>query len=109
MITFTKHINIQKVLLVSVLSTRATARTLFHDVIRNYKNRNKFKLDFKHIEFASRSFIDELNSLIVNHPHISFKKVNMNKQVKQMDELVHNKNDYAWEYNNKHESDLVVI
>lgn len=45
-------------------------------------------LDFEGIEFASRSFMDELNIIIRENDRADVKKINMNGQVRKMDELV---------------------
>jgi hypothetical protein len=81
-----KYIEIRRILDVSVLSTRATARYLFNKEIKKY-SQDSFKLDFKGIEFASRSFMDELNLLIKKYS-LAVHKINMNSQIQQMDELV---------------------
>jgi hypothetical protein len=71
---------------VGVLAARATARRLFREQIEESSS-DSFKLDFNGIEFASRSFMDELNLLIKDHSY-RVHKINMNSQVQQMDELV---------------------
>ena len=84
--TSAEHISLAKVLSVSVLSTRATARYLFDEAMRISKK--IIILDFQGIEFASRSFMDEINYLISSQDQKEFTMVNRNDQVKKMDELV---------------------
>lgn len=89
MIMSIKCINISHILEVSVLATRATARRLFSEQIEQSPS-NNFELDFSGVEFASRSFMDELNLLVQDHSY-SIHKINMNRQVQQMDKLVQKK------------------
>jgi hypothetical protein len=87
MSTSVKKIEIKKILEVEVLALRATARRLLNEEVRN-SSYTKFKLDFRGIEFASRSFMDELNALLKENSVCTFKKINMNEQIQQMDHLV---------------------
>ena len=80
------RINIQKYLQVSVLSNRSTAKVLLDEALKN-KN-TSIVLDFADIEFASRSFLDELNYLINENDDKSFVKINMTNQLQKMDYLV---------------------
>lgn len=84
---FVKHIELSDKLNVSVLSNRATARVLFKKEIKNTLY-PQIRIDFKNIEFASRSFLDELNYLMANKKLINIQKVNMNEQVLRMEKLV---------------------
>lgn len=84
---FAKHIDLAKVLDVSVLSNRATARYLFENKIEKSLS-PKIRLDFKDVEFASRSFLDELNYHLKEKRFVSIEKINMNDQVLKMDHLV---------------------
>lgn len=86
---FAKRINIYEVLSVNILATRPTARILLYRAMERYTNK-KIKLDFKSIEFAARSFMDEMNIIIKKHPERVFYKTNMNDQVQKMDNLVLN-------------------
>ncbi len=91
---FVKDIKVRKFLGVTVLSNRATARALVKEIkIKKWK---KVKLDFDGIEFASRSFLDELNSKIKEINNIKFNKINMNDQVTKMDALVQSKKIRNW-------------
>ncbi|MCH8549755.1 MAG: STAS-like domain-containing protein [Balneolaceae bacterium] len=81
-----KKILVRNALSASIMSTRATARVLF-----NLAMEAKCKiveLDFSNIEFASRSFLDELNCLIENQSEISVRKTNLNEQVEKMEKVV---------------------
>lgn len=82
---FDKHIKLRKVFQVTALNNRATARKLVEKINRSWAN--TVILDFEYIEFASRSFLDELNSHL---PHIDkeIKKVKMNASVKEMGKIV---------------------
>ncbi|WP_440999825.1 STAS-like domain-containing protein [Fodinibius sp. SL11] len=82
---FDKHINLRKEFDVSALNNRATAKKLVKRIESSWAN--TVVLDFSDIEFASRSFLDELNSHL---PHVDkeVKKTNMNASVREMDELV---------------------
>jgi len=82
---FDKHINLRKEFDVSALNNRATAKKLVKRIESSWVN--TVVLDFSDIEFASRSFLDELNSHL---PHIDkeVKKTKMNASVREMDELV---------------------
>lgn len=84
---FAKHIDLAKVLDVSVLSNRATARHVYESKIEKSWS-PKIRLDFRGIDFASRSFLDELNHHLTEKKFTSFEKVNMNEQILKMDELV---------------------
>lgn len=87
---FAKHIFIYELLNVSVLSNRATARALFNQEIKN-SYAISFNIDFKNIEFASRSFLDELNYHLSTKKFCSINKLHMNDQVTRMNELVQRK------------------
>lgn len=89
---FIKRINLQRDFGVSSLSTRATAKKLINRIESSWVN--TVVLDFSDIEFASRSFLDELNSHL---PHIvkEIKKINMSSSVKEMDELVQKPKDHS--------------
>lgn len=107
---FAKHIALKKVLSVSVLSTRATARYLYDEAIRTSKE--KIILDFQDIEFASRSFMDELNYLISSQEKKEFTKIKMNDQVRKMDELVQrpvSKEEWISDDNQFEESEVVTF
>ncbi|MGK7371020.1 MAG: STAS-like domain-containing protein [Candidatus Halalkalibacterium sp. M3_1C_030] len=82
---FDKHIKLKKVFEVTALNNRATAKRLVERIENSWAN--TIILDFTDIEFASRSFLDELNSHL---PHIDkeIKKIHMNASVKEMDKLV---------------------
>ena len=86
---FDKYINLRKEFDVSALNNRATAKKLVKRIESSWVN--TVVLDFSDIEFASRSFLDELNSHL---PHIDkeVKKTNMNASVREMDELVQQPN-----------------
>lgn len=84
-----KTIHVRSILDVSTVATRATARRLFKEQIKR-SSADSFVLDFEGIEFASRSFMDELSLLIKDHSY-NIRKINMNSQVQQMDELVQEK------------------
>lgn len=86
MTLFTKNIKLRDLLNVQVLSTRSTARKLFDEVIKKSSSQH-FRLDFKDIAFASRSFMDELNVLAMKL-NVTFQEVNMNEQIKKMAQLV---------------------
>ncbi len=98
---FDKHINLQKEFDVSALNNRATAKKLVKSIQSSWVN--TVVLDFSDIEFASRSFLDELNSHL---PHIEkeVKKTNMNASVREMDELVQQPNRQAHSPLNNSES-----
>jgi len=105
---FAKHITLNKVLFVSVLSTRATARCLYDEAMRTSKK--KIILDFQDIEFASRSFMDEINYLINNQDQKEFIKVNMNDQVMKMNELVQKPaSKEEWDSENKEYEDSEIV
>ncbi|MGK7370992.1 MAG: hypothetical protein ACNS64_12325 [Candidatus Halalkalibacterium sp. M3_1C_030] len=89
---FDKHINLRKEFDVSALNNRATAKKLVKRIESSWVN--TVILDFSDIEFASRSFLDELNSHL---PHIvkEIKKINMSSSVKEMDELVQKPKDHS--------------
>ena len=89
---FDKHINLRKEFDVSALNNRATAKKLVKRIESSWVN--TVILDFSDIEFASRSFLDELNSHL---PHIDkeVKKINMNTSVKEMDKLVQKPKDHS--------------
>lgn len=82
---FDKHIKLKKVFEVTALNNRATAKRLVERIENSWAN--TVILDFADIEFASRSFLDELNSHL-SHIDKEIKKVNMNSSVKEMDKLV---------------------
>lgn len=86
MSTSANHINLSRFLSLSVLGNRATARLLAKEI--DQAGGEHITLDFSDIEFASRSFMDELNGRIGQREHIKVDKVNMNDQVSKMDELV---------------------
>lgn len=88
MTIFAKHIDLQSALSVDVLSTRATARSLESEINSFFNFSRSVTLDFEGIEFASRSFMDELNIIIRENDQADVTKVNMNEQVRKMDELV---------------------
>ncbi|MDR8391498.1 STAS-like domain-containing protein [Aliifodinibius sp. S!AR15-10] len=89
---FDKHINLRKEFDVSALNNRATAKKLVKRIESSWVN--TVVLDFSDIEFASRSFLDELNSHL---PHIDkeVKMTNMNSSVREMDELVQKPKDHS--------------
>ncbi|MEQ8524353.1 hypothetical protein [Gracilimonas sp.] len=107
---FAKHIDLSKKLNVSVLSNRATARTLYNKEIKKTLYPNVV-IDFKDIEFASRSFLDELNSLLAEKRFSNIHKMNMNHQVSKMDKLVSNKSEIVREdfKQKKSEADLMTV
>lgn len=80
-----EHIILNTKFSVNSLNTRATAKRLVKSIEKSWAN--TVILDFFDIDFASRSFMDELNSHL---PHIDkeIKKINMNPSVNEMDELV---------------------
>jgi|GEM_PF-2504959 len=86
MITSTKHIDLQKTLSINILSNRSTARLLFSKT--QEMKWESFILDFEHIAFASRSFMDELNALIKDQRNKTYLKENMSEDVQKMDQLV---------------------
>lgn len=88
MTIFAKHIDLQNALSVDVLSTRATARSLESEINSFFNLSRSVTLDFEGIEFASRSFMDELNIIIRENDRVDVKKINMNEQVGKMDELI---------------------
>lgn len=69
-----------------MLGNRATARLVVDKI--GQMGTEPTTLDFSDIEFASRSFMDELNGRIGQREHMRVMKVNMNDQVSKMDELV---------------------
>ena len=89
MTTSAKHIDLSQYLEVTILSIRATARTLIKHV--RSLEQEKIMLDFSDIDFASRSFMDQLNSEIRDLEQISVELINMNYQVSQMNTLVREK------------------
>lgn len=95
---FDKHIDLHQFLGVKVLSTRATARELMEQ-IKTLKFTVYF--DFSGIEFASRSFMDELNSLIDESTWTAYKFAGMNEQVRRMNELVSDKDTREYLNSNK--------
>ncbi|TYP93524.1 hypothetical protein LX73_1229 [Fodinibius salinus] len=103
---FDKHINLRKEFDVSALNNRATAKKLVKRITSSWVN--TVVLDFSDIEFASRSFLDELNSHL---PHIDkeVKKTNMNASVKEMDELVQQPKDQFDSTFTKTESELLTF
>jgi hypothetical protein len=66
------------------LSTRSMARDLFNDLLQS-KNQD-ITLDFFGIEFASRSFMVQLYSMLAKH-RSQVRFVNMNENVDQMYQL----------------------
>ncbi len=105
-----ERINVSDFLSVTVLSNRATARSLVNEIME--MNKNKAKLDFVDVEFASRSFMDELNSKIREFSHIKFSKINMNNQISKMDSLVQDKkNRKSWidRSENRDDADLIAM
>lgn len=82
---FDKHIVLGEFLNVSLLSTRATARELMKQI---KTLRLSVVLDFEDIEFASRSFMDELNILVKESRWTRYTYVHMNEQVRRMKNLV---------------------
>lgn len=103
---FIKRINLQKDFAVNSLNTRATAKKLVNKIESSWIN--TIVLDFSDIEFASRSFLDELNSHL---PHIDkeVKKKNMNASVKEMDELVQQPREEVKYSNTKSKSGVLTF
>ena len=69
-------------------------------------------LDFQDIEFASRSFMDEINYLISSQDKKEFAKVKMNDQVMKMDDLVQmpvSKEEWISEDNQYEDSEVVTL
>lgn len=95
---FDKHIKLAKVFDITALNNRATARKSVKRIEKSWTN--AVVLDFEDIDFASRSFLDELNAYL---PHIDkeVKKTNMSPTVKRMDKLVQKPKDRSkTTYNN---------
>lgn len=95
---FDKHIKLAKVFDVTALNNRATARKL----VKKIKNAwsDTIFLDFTDIDFASRSFLDELNAYL-SHIDKEVKKANMSPTVRKMDKLVQKPKDRSkTTYNN---------
>lgn len=86
MFNFKRTIHLSEELSTSTLSARATARRIFKS-INKYWFINVIELDFREIQFCSRSFMDELNHLI-NESQYEIYKTNMNQSVKKMNEKV---------------------
>lgn len=110
MTTSDKHIDLSQYLEVTVLSNRATARTLIKHI--QTLDQENIQLDFSDIEFASRSFMDQLNSEIKDLEQISVELINMNDQVSQMYTLVREKPSedfWADEKPDKGDADLISM
>jgi hypothetical protein len=86
MTIFSKHISLSEELSVKILSNRSTARLLFDKTQKTFWS--EVILDFTEIEFASKSFLDELNALINQQDEKTYLKENMAEEVQKMDELV---------------------
>jgi hypothetical protein len=110
MTIFSKHISLSEELSVKILSNRSTARLLFDKTQKTFWS--EVILDFTEIEFASKSFLDELNALIKQQDEKTYAKENMAEEVKKMDELVqHSQDEKPWnsqEESNK-KADMVAI
>lgn len=66
------------------LTTRSLAKTVFNDLMQ--RDQNEQVLDFSGIEFASRSFMVQLYSMLANQ-RSQTRFVNMNENVDQMYQL----------------------
>lgn len=110
MTIFSKHINLNEELLVKILSNRSTARRLFNETQKTLWR--KVILDFDKIEFASKSFLDELNALIEEQNEKTYVKENMSEEVQKMEQLVqHSQDKKLWDSQKEasKRADTVVI